>query len=446
MKRSSIARINIFEWLLSKMNLRLRAKLILIFLVIMVIPIALLTALALNQIVSLGYLLRDIAVVDSTTALNNDARSNIERMTTDTALKIADFLKQRDQDILLLASIPPSEENYRIFSENSNSMLMTMGEWVLSDDEMTWVQVDPWVYGGPPTVSTNRENNDVQLGSSFNSRPPEFFYHYRELFPLYDEISFIDLEGNEVYKFVNPDSTKIHYPLNPNKANVSDRMNTFIRAETYWDELRQLQPGEIYVSDVIGAYVGTKFVGIFTPGALRNAPTTHPNYYMLQYIANLPTEQFLEFAKRQGFAGPENPHGQRFEAIVRWGAPVTDGNGSIIGYVTMALNHDHLMEFVDFVTPMPERYNVLSDPIDGNYAFIWDYKCRSIVHPRHYSIVGYSPITGEPQIPWLEGSIELERDYIKGGFLRDELGRTIPILDANAIPNPQGTLHITIGA
>ena len=430
MKQASNTRMNLFERFLNRINLKLRAKLILVFVVVLFVPVCVLTILAWNQIVSLGYTLRDLAVADSTTALNDGARENLERMTTDTALDVAEFLHQRDQDVLLLASIPPSDEAYRAFSENRNSFLMVQGEWVISDDGMRWVELDPFVFVGPPNVSTNRENNDVLLGSSFRNRPPEFFNHYRELFPVYDEITFVDLQGNEIYKFVNPDSTKTHYPMNPNRVNISDNANTYVRAESYWEELTKLEPGEIYVSDVIGAYVGTKFIGIFTPGALRAAPPTHPNHEMLQEIANLPPEEFLEVARRQAFAGPENPIGQRFEGIVRWATPVTNERGSIIGYVTMALNHDHIMELVDFVTPMNERYSVLSDAIDGNYAFIWDYKCRSIAHPRHHSIVGYNPITGEPQVPWLEGTVQLQRDFSNGGFLRDENNATIPILDS----------------
>ncbi|MDR2571382.1 MAG: hypothetical protein LBD23_13985, partial [Oscillospiraceae bacterium] len=172
-------------------SLRLRVKLIMIFVAVMIIPVVLLTVIAWNQIMSLGYLLRDISVSDATTALNDGARDNLERMTTDTAASVAEFLYQRDQDVLLLANLMPSDDAYMVFSENRNSQLMTMGEWVIADDGMSWVEVNPFVFEGPLDVSSNRENNDIQLGSSFNYRPPEFFDHYHELFPLYDEITFI---------------------------------------------------------------------------------------------------------------------------------------------------------------------------------------------------------------------------------------------------------------
>jgi len=424
--------------LLNRLNLKLRPKLIIIFLVVKVIPIIILTIIAWNQIVSLSHLLRNIAVTDSTKALNDGARESLERLTTDTALSIADFLHQRDQDVLLLARLPPSDLIYKNFSETRNGLLMKQGEWVIADNGMSWVEKDPYVYSGPTDVSVNRENNDMLYESAFHYRPPEFFEH--EYAPLYDEVSFIDLNGNEIYKYVNPNSTKKNYPLNPNKVNVSGKENTYVRAENYFDELKKLRPGEIFVSDVIGAYVGTNYIGMYTPGILKNnVPAAHPNYDLLQEIANLPTDKFIEAAKKQAYAGKENPVGQRFEGIVRWATPVTNERGVIIGYATIALNHDHIMEFVDYITPMIERYTVLPDAFEGNYAFIWDYKCRSIVHPRHHSIVGYNPLTGDPAPPWLEGTIDYERDFNNGGFLKDNKGIKIPILVDNKTVPAQDT-------
>ena len=436
--------------ILNRINLKLRPKLVLIFLVAKIIPIILLTAIALTQITSLGNILRDIAVTDATKALNDSARENIERMTTDTAEVVAEFLYHRDADIRVLTGIfsellsspdisVQSADFFdgvlREFSGNKTGRVMKQGEWVLSGDGMSWVEKNPYLYEGPLDVSANRENNDVLFDSAFNYRPPEFFTY--DIIPLYDEITFIDLNGNEIYKHVTANSPKTNYPLRTEKANVSERANTYVKAETYFEELKNLQPGDIYVSDVIGAYVGTNYIGMYAPGVfLSDDPRikAHPNYDELFRIANLPEEEFTIEAKKQAYAGMENPVGQRFEGIVRWAAPVVGGDGeTIIGYVTTALNHDHIMEFVDYITPMLERYTVLPNAFDGNYAFIWDYKCRSIAHPRHHSIVGYNPLTGEPQVPWLEGTIELERDYVNGGFLKEEFEpgftRTIPIRD-----------------
>ena len=392
------------ERLLNKTSLKLRSKLILIFLTVKVIPIVILLAIALSQISTLGHLLRTLAVEDSSQALNRSAIENIERMTTDTAQQVARFLYQRDQDIRLLANMNPSDEVYRAFSENRNSKLMRKGEWILAEDGMSWVAENPMIFDGPLGVSSNVENDDIVNGSSFSSRAPEVFEY--DLVPLYDEIAFIDLEGNQVFRYVSPGSPKKNYPFSQEKRNISDRMNTYIKAEDYFQELKKLQPGDIYVSDVIGAYVGTNYIGMYTPGVLaENVPETHPNFALLSDISQLPQNEFIKIAEEQAYAGRENPNGQRFEGIVRWATPVTGEDGSITGYVTFALNHDHIMAFVDHITPMNERYTELPSAYGGNYAFVWDYKCRSICHPRHNSIVGYDPETGNPQVPWLESSL-----------------------------------------
>jgi len=377
-----------------------------IFVVVMLIPAVIITVITRNQIESLGIGLSDIAITDATTALNNDARENLERMTTGTASRVADFLYQRDQDLLLLAKLMPSDEAYMVFSESRNSNLMTMGEWKLSEDGMSWVEVDPFIPDGSFMASSNNENNDELPDSGLNYRPPELFNYYHELLPLYDEITFIDLDGQELFKYVSIGTTKTNYPMNIDKVDVSNKSNTYVKAETYWDEIQNLKPGEVYVSSVIGAYVGTNYIGMYTPGMIEdNVSESHPNYAELLRIAGLPANEFIEAAKQQAFAGMENPVGQRFEAIIRWITPVVDFDGEIWGYVTMALNHDFIMEFVDFITPTKERYSVLSDAQDDNYASIRDYKNRSIAHPRHHLIAGYDPLTGEPQEQGLEDSL-----------------------------------------
>jgi signal transduction histidine kinase/CheY-like chemotaxis protein len=204
--------------------------------------------------------------------------------------------------------------------------------------------------------------------------------------PLYGEITYLDLAGNELLKAVSPGSPKKNYPLSPEKRNVSIKDNTYVKAETYFEQLKNLKPGEIYVSDVIGAYVPSHFIGLYVPDNVSEAGLTFD-------------------PEGQAYAGQENPNGQRFEGIIRFATPVTDSSGSITGYVTFALNHDHIMEIVDHLTPMDERYVQMPSANEGNYAFIWDYQCRSISHPRHHSIVGFDPATGEPQVPWLETSI-----------------------------------------
>ena len=65
------------EDFLSKLGLGLRAKLIIIFLVIKIIPLIILAAIAWLHFISLGDVLKEIAVSDSSAALNASAVENI---------------------------------------------------------------------------------------------------------------------------------------------------------------------------------------------------------------------------------------------------------------------------------------------------------------------------------------------------------------------------------
>lgn len=373
--------------ILNGLGLGMRSKLIIIFLLVKVIPLILLAAIAWRQFTTQGVELREIAVLDSATALNDSAVENIERMSTDAAQRVADFLYGRDADILYLAAMPPSEDSYRQFIEDKLGRLIKKGKWVLAPGSQSWIDVELPVINAVGGVSTNSENDDM---NGFRQRPPETFKYIQV--PIYDEIAFVDLDGRELIKVVASGSPKVHYPLSPELRDVSRRENTYVKAETYFEQLKNLKPGEIYVSDVIGAYVGTNYIGMYTPPIVAEAAESRG--YEIEYKP-----------EEQAYAGKENPNGQRFEGIVRWATPVVGSDGAIRGYVTMALNHDHIMEFVDHLTPMNERYTSLPSAYEGNYAFIWDYLSRSICHPRHHSIVGFDPETGDRQIPWLESSI-----------------------------------------
>jgi signal transduction histidine kinase/CheY-like chemotaxis protein/HAMP domain-containing protein len=405
---------------MNNMGFGMRTKLIIIFLIVKVIPLILLMAIAWYQFITLGNVLRDIAVEDSTAALNRSAVENIERLTTATAQRVASFLYERDADIEYLSRLEPEEENYLSFAMNKTGRVVDYGRWELSDDESSWIPGSSDSSNVPDAVSSNPENDD---NDGFHTVKPVQF-RYTEV-PLYDEITYVSLSGKELVKYVAEDSPKKNYPLSVNKRDISDSDNTYVKAEDYWEELKQLKPGEIYVSDVIGAYVGSNYIGMYTPDNVSQAADDRG--YDIPYTP-----------EEQSFAGRENPNGQRFEGIIRWATPVTDDSGEITGYVTMALNHDHIMEFVDHITPMNERYVELPSAYEGNYAFIWDYNCRNICHPRHNSIVGYNPDTGAQQVPWLESAIYDELLVRVGGENLDDLQKHWDDLTYDKQPEDEG--------
>jgi len=367
----------------------MRAKLIALFVVIKVIPLVLLAILAWRQAWFLGEELQqrtelltttakqavektgEVSIADAVEALDNRARDDIERMTTDTARRVAAFLYARDTDILMAATLQPDADTYKAFLAQKRGILIRPGTWELSDDGTSWVDVTPT--GQINAISSSNPENTT----NFHYRAPEQFDYANR--PLYLEMTFVDLQGRELVKAVTSPR------MDPQLKDISRRRNTYTRAETYFSALKGLSPGDIYVSDVIGPYVRSRVIGAYTPANAAKAG-----------------EDFAP--EKSAYAGKENPVGIRFQGIIRWATPVVR-DGKVTGYVTLALDHDHLMKFTDHQTPMPERYTRVSDAGQGNYAFIWDHKGRSIVHPRHFSITGYNPESGDPEVPWLEAPI-----------------------------------------
>ncbi len=372
-------------------KLGIRAKLILLFVVIKVVPLILLAILAWEGVSRLGSGLADqsdrltVEVRDtvaqmgktfsseSVKALDDRAREELERLTTDTARAVADFLYDRDRDILLAAQLDPGEALYRRFVENRKHSLTDIGQWRLAENGKGWLPADDPAGEGKVATPSNEENKQ-----DFHYRPPETVLRTLSR-PLYHEITYVGLDGREKLKISQTDV------LPRDLRDVSHKENTWCKAETYFAELKKLKPGEIYVSDVIGPYVPSRVIGPVTPEKAKSL--------------GIPFEP-----EREAYAGRENPKGKRFQGIVRWATPVVKG-GSIVGYVTLALDHTHVMSFTDNLMPTSARYTAISDATNGNYAFMWDYLDRSIAHPRHHSIVGLDPKTGEYAPSWLEASI-----------------------------------------
>lgn len=388
----------------------IRSKLIAIFVLIKVLPLLLLAWFAWHTAQQLGgdvstkaadmadAMLGSIKTIgqtvtdDSIRALDLRSREAIEALTTDAAKEIASFLYDRDRDIRIAARIEPSEATFREFLSGHNRTLYQHGEWKLATDEKSWVPAKPVTFEAKVSRPILPDN-----AKDFHARPPEYEGVAEER-PLFVEMTYVDLNGQEKIKVTTGDLTQ------KTLKNVVDRSNTFIKAETYFAELKKLKAGEIYVSDVIGAYVPTQAIGPYLPASLQKAgkPFT---------------------PEQSAYAGTENPLGKRFRGIVRWAMPVLK-NGRITGYVTLALDHDHIRQFSDRLMPTDERYTPIADAIKGNYAFLWDYKSRSISHPRDYFIVGYDPQTGNPVTPWLDE--ELYNEWQASGKPSNEFLAEIP--------------------
>jgi signal transduction histidine kinase len=393
-------------------SLGIRAKLILIFVVIKVIPLLLLAGFAWrsqvwlasqvsDNVVGMTRNMRETAeiVATSTTqaavkALDEAARESLERLTTDAARAVAGFLYDRDHDIESAALVDLSEDGFKRFLAARTRTVERHRPWVLTPDGAKWVPgPDATPRYDMPAVQSSIEDNR----KNFSYRPAAE-QGLVESRPLFLEMTFVGLDGRERIKVTTSAL------MAPDLKDVSLRANTFVKAETYFAHLKDLKPGEIYVSDVIGAYVSSPIIGPFTPKSAA--------------------AKGIEFAPdRAAFAGTENPVGKRFRGLVRWATPVVRA-GQVVGWVTLALDHDHLMEFTDHILPTSDRYSPIADAASGNYAFIWDYKGRSVVHPRHYFMTGYDPETGDPAVPWLDG--ETYKDWKDSGKSFADFAETAP--------------------
>lgn len=403
----------------------IRGKLIGIFVLIKMIPLVLIAWYAWHASQQLGEdvsskagnmadaMLASIKTVgqtvtdDSISALDLRSREAIEALTTDAAKEIADFLYDRDQDIRFAASLDPSETNFSHFLRERTRTLYQHGKWQLAEDGKSWVP--------EKTVTQEARISRTILNDNaknFHIRAPEYLGE-KEQRPLFVEMSFIDLNGQEKIKVTTGNLTE------KSLKNVVDRNNTFVRAETYFADLKKLKQGEIFVSEVIGAYVPTQAVGPYLPTTLEKAGKPFS-------------------PESSAYAGTENPLGKRFRGIVRWAMPVVK-NGQTIGYVTLALDHDHIRQFSDRLMPTEERYTPISDAIKGNYAFIWDHKSRSISHPRDYFIVGYNPQTGLPETPWMDEDLYAEWQA-SGKSINDFLNETPPFKDQSLKKKPAKAL------
>ncbi|MFX4266658.1 ATP-binding protein [Aliarcobacter butzleri] len=385
-------------------NLSIKIKLIIIFILIKIIPLLFVSYIAYEGILKLEQYLNkstnflynqskevisntaNASIEDSIKILDKKSQESLEKLSNEIALNIANFLYERDRDLIFLSKLELNQKVLDSFFEAKTKEITIHDEYYYDNETNSYKTKEEIKEVERDKKTANLKDNEKE----FNYIDPIDFK--TKSIPIYKEISFFDLQGNEKYKV----ST-----INNQKVNVSDSKNTFIKAEKYFDEIQKLNKNEIYVSDVIGEYIGTKVIGLFTKEKAQKSG--------------------IEFEpEKYGYAGIENPLGKRFEGIIRFITPVYK-NDEKIGYISLALDHRHLQEFTDTVNPTNSNLKQnITDASLGNYAFIWDYEGKSIVHPRHYSIFGYDKNTGEKVMPWLSLDVA-EKFYSSNQNINDFL-------------------------
>ena len=213
----------------------IRGKLIAIFVLIKVVPLLLLAWFAWHATSQLGgdvsekaggmadAMLATIKTIgttvtdDSIRALDLRSREAIEALTTDTAKEIASFLYDRDSDIRQAAALDPSEASFRRFLAERQRDIHQHGQWKLADDGKSWIPEIPVVREAKVTRPILPDN-----AKDFHARPPEYLGE-AERRPLFVEMTYIDLAGNEKIKVTHGNLT------DKRLRNVAERSNTFVK-------------------------------------------------------------------------------------------------------------------------------------------------------------------------------------------------------------------------
>ena len=246
-------------------NLKIKTKLIIIFIIIKVIPVILISSIALYGINSLHSFFTKssldikntakevvsstakIAVEDSTLAINKMAQTSLEILTAQIAEHIANFLYERDDDIRILSKISPSAKLYEDFIKSKERKVtdINIKEFIFDEKSQEWIRSKDAkkekIYEKADLIDNQNKFHRVDT-----------YLNPTKKIPIYNEITFFDLNGIEKIKI----ST-----LDKKKKNISKKSNTYLKAEEYFKDITSLKEGEIYVSDVIGEYVSTKFLG-----------------------------------------------------------------------------------------------------------------------------------------------------------------------------------------
>ncbi len=168
--------------------------------------------------------------------------------------------------------------------------------------------------------------------------------------PLYTEISFVDPNGHE--RILIREGQAI--------ASSRDLSTPFLSRfgrEDFFEKTMAMAGDAPQVSHLMGFHVAK--------------PTPPTGVNPLSDTAPPP-----RLAEKKAFSG-----------IIRFSRKVYD-HGRLMGVVSLALDHRHLMEFTQHVQPFGNDKVLIPDYFSGNYAFIFDDQGWMITHPKPWDIRG----------------------------------------------------------
>jgi hypothetical protein len=327
-----------------------------LFFLLVVIPLLLIASLIAFSIFNIG----GLSKTGTMNALDKKSQQELSVRATDLAENIANFLRERQRDVLTTTILPASPETYRQFLESK-----TYDFWVKKDTGIV-----------------------------------------KEQLPLYVEMSLIDTNGNELIKIkdgkILPKTELV---------NVSNPANTTYKSEDYFTKAKELNKGDLYISPVTGWYVnkadfekGKRFEGIIrmaTPlfdkqgftGVIvlsldsralakytDNIIPTEPNYVIK---ADASTGNYAYMVDSRGFV-IAHPNDYHIEGLYMDGAPVPPVTSATVEEMRKKGEEVLNLNQLGGIDPMmPE---VAREAASGK-AGIKTYKFEG-----HTKIVAYAPI------------------------------------------------------
>ncbi|WP_321391747.1 ATP-binding protein [uncultured Desulfuromusa sp.] len=162
---------------------------------------------------------------------------------------------------------------------------------------------------------------------------------------LYSELAYVDANGHELIRIVAGQPSSEY-------RNISDPTQTTYKTETYFHQATQLKAGQLWVSRLNGWYV----------------------------------------SRNEQLQGADTPldavQGALYRGVIRFATPVWK-HDELQGVVVLSLDHRHLMEFTQHISPFEDGDIVFPSYSSGNYAFMFDDQGWMISHPKYWDIRGY---------------------------------------------------------
>jgi len=274
-------------------------------------------------------------------AADLQASESLRQRAEQVATNISGFLKECEGDLRLLAALPRSPRVLKAFYDSRKGLV--------------------WHRSGPA----------------------ESPHEVKEWIPHYSALAVIDRNGQEICAI--RDGRLIPQA---ELRNVSNPANTEYRSEEYFNRVKTLKAGEIYVSHLTGFHLSKD-------------------------------EQLA------GAADPEHSFGRSYKGVIRFGAPLFDARGKFAGMVLLSLDHRQLMEFSQHILPGKNTETVFPSYKSGNYAFLFDDEGWIITHPKFWDIRGLDP-KGRPIPPYNKHSSPADVESGRIPFNLDQAGFVHP--------------------